>query len=259
MTNPNNIQRILVLEWKGFLSIVLAPWPVILVLSTAALVHFSSDQSDKTISAILSVAIALCSGLLGGVVARKWLETTETQVLVARGKSAIRNLKVLLTSIGNLERRVSTHLDRFQDDDLDDQVIETYLEEVVEQCNNLQEETVNALEDSVDIIPEVDVTTQIGNIGALKNQIAEEKSEVSSLKEDLDSLRKDQKESTRAYEDVSKQLADEEEQLRRAKADLERQRTSLGNVITTATATGAPPVRLFFSVERNCPIDSRII
>jgi hypothetical protein len=217
-------------RWSGFLMAVLDPWTILLLLTTLAFVYGATVQSNKALTAMFSGLAAVCSSIFGGLVTNRWQESAQTAVLVARGKSAIRNLKLLLSSVVGLERRVNCYLDRMSGSDCAREVVTAYLEEVLEKCNTLHEETINAIENWTDIIPEADVTTQIGKIGALQGQIGDLANEAERLRNELDSSRDL---SAKEVTTVRQKLLDKESELQGAKKELSTRRTALIDVLST--------------------------
>jgi hypothetical protein len=217
-----------------------------LLLSACALVFGSSVQADKRLVAVLSIAASLCSGLLGGVVARKWGEHTERQVLVARGRSAIRNLRLLLSSVRTMEKRVEKYLARLPEADCGREVVKTYLEEVLERCVVLHDEGINAIENWTDIIPEADITTQIGKIGDLELRIAANVAEIDTLRQQLSENKNRSEAEIRAAQD---RVCEKEKEVADARAELTARRSSLGGVYTGSVGTfkligGLPEVKI---------------
>ncbi|MGA2149235.1 MAG: hypothetical protein ABSH49_30215 [Bryobacteraceae bacterium] len=181
----NELRRELVSRWREFFVALLDPWTIILLVSTVAFVAMAAAQKNSMLTAILSSAGSVCAGLFSAIITKKWQERIETELLEARARSAIRNLKLLLGTVVALERRVNAYLENISTSDCPQSLVETYLEEIVEKCNTLHEETINAIENWTDIIPEANVTTQIGKIGALQAQIADLAGEANRLRSEL--------------------------------------------------------------------------
>lgn len=172
-------------KWKVFLIIILDPWLLILLSSTIVLVIFSNDSDNKEFLLYINLLITLTSSLLGGFFSNKWASLTEKNILEVRAKSAIRSLKLILTTITNLENRTNLFLSRIKQEDENSKLIETNLEEIIEKCNILEEETINSIEDWTDIIPEVEnVKSQIGLISELKSEVISKETEIVRLKEE---------------------------------------------------------------------------
>ena len=56
------------------------------------------------------------------------------------------------------------------------------MREIIDRCTNLQEETVNSVENWTDIIPEAEVKTEIGEISKLQAEMVEKEAEITALK-----------------------------------------------------------------------------
>ncbi|HEY3440002.1 MAG TPA: hypothetical protein VGK29_04595 [Paludibaculum sp.] len=228
-------------RWGSFFYVVLDPWALILGVATAAFLYTSAGHSDKTISAVLSLGVTVSSGLLGGVLAHRWAENTETQVLVARGHSAIRNLRLLMGTVRTIEHRVQIYLSRLACESCSQEVVRTYLEEVLQGCVTLHEETVNAVENWTDIIPNADITTQVGKIHELQTEIDGKQSEVEKLKAELDANETSTSERVAV---VEKALKEKIAELVKAKRELSSREVALGNVVFGGSLTLPPSPKI---------------
>jgi hypothetical protein len=172
-------------RWKAFSTIILDPLSVGLLISTAFLSVVLVFQTDRIIVATLTFLVAVFAGVLGGVLGKKWDDLTGERIIVARGKSAIRNLKLLLGSAVALERRVRQYLSQgFEENKTKNpssEIITTYLEEVVGRCVLLEEGILSSIESWTDITSEGDIKTQIGVISELTYK-------VDSLTQELNTL-----------------------------------------------------------------------
>jgi len=200
-------------KWKAFITIVLDPWIIFLFICTIILLIVVTRQTDVVIIAILTFLVSLFSGVLGGIVAKRWDDITEEKVIVARAKSANRSLQLLLGSVISLERRVRLYIQRHNDTQyknrITPEVIRTYFEEIVEDCLSLEEEVINSIEDWKDILPKLDLKTVLDLIRELNanysNALAQleqvntslqetkdkSESEVYKLKEEKEEIKKD--------------------------------------------------------------------
>ena len=116
-------------------------------------------------------------------------------------------------------------------------MVTAHLQEVLEKCNTLHEETINAIENWTDIIPEADVTTQIGKIGALQGQIVDLATEAERLRNEFDSSRDLSEKEVTA---VRQKLLDKESELQNAKKELSTRRTALIDVLSTPVFLKCP-------------------
>lgn len=172
-------------EWEGFARIVFNPWVIVLLLSAiifdVVLVSYTSTLSkagasiDISVVTVLTFIASLTSGILGGLIGKRWDDFVGERVIVTRGKSAVRSLKLLLRNVVALERRVKEylcrHIDEKERENQTPEVIKTYLEEVIARCHVLEEEAISSIENWTDIVPGADIKTQIGVISELTSEI----------------------------------------------------------------------------------------
>lgn len=179
-SNKNNLCE----KWRFFMTLIFDPWVIISLIIILFLIYVSTKPELKNFELFLNLLITLTSGLLGGIIANKWSILTETKVLEVRAKSAIRSLKLILNSIGNLENRAIVFLNRLKNEIDDYDLHRNNLEEIIEKCNILEEEIMSSMEDWTDIIPEVEnVKSQIGLISDLKLNVVNKQIEIDKLEQ----------------------------------------------------------------------------
>jgi hypothetical protein len=221
-------------RWRAFRDIVLDPWAVFLLIATIGLGGALVTQTDTLVVAVFTCIVSLTSGILGGVIAKKWSDLTEEKVIVARGKSAVRSLKLLLGNIGTLDRRVRVYLKRHaknQGNGQNHEVIKTYLEEVVDKIVVLEDEVVNAIEDWTDLVPGADVKTQIGLIRELWFEIERKEGEKQALEDELKVAREESQEEA---EQLRKEIREKEKELTEARQELQQRSITLGTGILSS-------------------------
>lgn len=173
-------------KWIFFITLILDPWVIISLLVTLFLIYVSTKPELKNFELFLNLLITLTSGLLGGIIANKWSVLTETKVLEVRAKSAIRSLKLILNSIGNLENRAVIFLERLNKEIDKYDLHRNNLEEIIEKCSILEDEIMSSMEDWTDIIPEVEnVKSKIGLISELKLNVLNKQIEIDKLQEEI--------------------------------------------------------------------------
>lgn len=170
--------------WAHALFTLFNPFVIILIIISVALFNFSTYQTDPKVVSFITIILSIITGLLGGVLSKRWDDYTQEKVIVTRAKSANRSLQLLLSRSVSLEKRIRTYSYRYQDKTyykkLTKEVITTYFEEIIDEFFSLEEEIVNSIEDWVDIIPYADVKNQILEMRKIKEdfitkQIALEK------------------------------------------------------------------------------------
>lgn len=241
------VRRVLGEEWGSFVKVVVSPWAILLLVTTVGLdlvVVFYADTLlasgagiSRVVAGILTSFATLAAGVLGGVLAKRWDDLMGERVLVTKGRSAVRSLKLLLRNIGSLERRVGQYLERHcgenREEDLPQEVISTYLEEVVGRCRVLQEETVNSIEDWIDIVPEADIRTQIGLISERGAEIEQLTRQIRDLMAEMEEVRG---ESETEAKKLRSRIREKEEELSEARRELSKARYGLtGSVLSGVT------------------------
>jgi len=174
-------------KWSAFFSAIFEPWTLACTFFTIALIGATLFVSDPKIASLLSVFASLFASVVGGLLTKHYHERTEGRILKAKGESSIRGLKLLLSNVCALDQRVQVMKARISETNQGDLPL-TYLEEVVERCKTLEEESLSAIENWTDIIPEADAQTQIGVITSLRNQIEQSIIERTQLEEKLKSF-----------------------------------------------------------------------
>jgi hypothetical protein len=230
-------------RWKEFLNLALDPWSVLLLICVGMLVWLSTEQTAKPLAAVFSLLASVAAGVFGGQMRQRSYARREREVLVARGRSAIRNLRLLLNSVRSLEARAGSCLaSAGKGDGANGGLLYHGLEEVVDKCSTIHEEGINAIENWIDIIPEADVTTQIGKIRDLQQRIRDTEDELERLKGESQKAEASQKE----VRVIAAKLAATEHDLREAKSELASRRSSLSE-IALSTTVGSPVFGAFGS------------
>lgn len=224
-------------KWSNFMNVVLDPWVICLLIINGVFVYLSNNVDNKSFIPIINLIISLLSGLLGGIIANRWAQMTELKVLVARGKSAIRSLKLVLLNISNVEKRTKEYIKSIDNKNIDYKLIISNFEEVIEKCNILEEEIISSIENWTDIIPEVeDFKTQIGLISNMKTKQSELEIDILTLTHQITNV---ETEGTKQNEELQKMLAYKESDLIKTKKKLReaesKVNTSLLGGLTSVT------------------------
>ncbi len=175
-------------RWMLFFDVLIDPWNLLLIIAVAVFYYLSLNQASSLASTLLFILITLSSGMLGGRIAKQWADLTEGSIVIARGRSAVRSLKVLLRLVTALEERI--HNFRIREDEIEKypEVTKRNYEEVISSCKHLQEQTVNSIENWTDIIPEADIKSEIGVISDLKNTLIDKENELEQLNQQLNEV-----------------------------------------------------------------------
>lgn len=216
-------------KWENFFNIILDPWVILLLVATVVFIICSTQTTDNKIAPILTLIISLMSGLLGGIIANRWAQMTELTVLVARGKSAIRSLKLILLNISNIEKRTKVYITNIDKKNEDYKIIKSNFEEVIEKCNILEEEIISSIENWTDIIPEVaNLKTQIGVISQMKLKQTDLEDDISALNKKIE---KEKEEDSKEKEELQKKLKNKEAELNTTREKLNKAESKINTSV----------------------------
>ena len=214
-------------RWTTFAGIMLDPWNLLVTIGLIVLFSVSSPELSNLTSALISALITIASAVLGGRVTKQWVDITEGGVVIARGKSAVRSLKLLLRNIAALEARVTTFMNKRDEIEKHPEVTTRNYEEIVETCNLLEEETVNSIENWTDIVPEADIKSQIGIISELKTTLSGKEDDLRRLNKLLSDA-KGQSEDDRNK--LEEEIKKKESQIGHLTREIAARKTGLGGL-----------------------------
>ena len=185
MSEHNNWKDRIAPEWKNFLETILSPWVAILLLLTILFAYFTAAEPDSGNAGVFTVILWFISGLVGALIWDRWSKITEQTVLMARGKSAIRSLNLLLSNIGATRVRIAQYLSRMKETgngSMHSSVVGIWLEEELGRLILLQEATITAVENWSDILPEANIRPEL-------ERLNEEIEKLLSAKKERDEIR----------------------------------------------------------------------
>ncbi|HDZ04671.1 hypothetical protein LCGC14_0354350 [marine sediment metagenome] len=239
-------------KWSRFLNIVGDPWVLCLLIITIVFIIYSSSTNNQELIAILTLIITLISGLLGGIISSRWTQTSELKVLVARGNSAIRSLKLILLNVNTIEKRTNDYIKNLDQENIEYKLISNNFQEVIEKCNILEEEIVSSIENWTDIIPEVaNVKTQIGLISEMKNKEGILSKDIEDLHKEIESAKEEGSEEANK---LREQLSSKSKQLEKTHAKLKDAEYKINNTALSGITsyTGSLGSSFLSSQKTNC-------
>jgi len=229
-------------KWASFVLIIADPWNILLFVIT--LVFFVAllleNIFEKNIPGpfiwLLYFMLSFSSAVLGGRCLKLWTDQTQSGILAVRGKTAIRNLQLLLRNIMELRTRV----EKFQQRDLNKPkiqkaIIENNYEEIISKCASLGEETVNSIENWTDIIPEASVRTQIGELSRLQADLNEK---IKDRKELMAVVKKTKSQSVEEKTSLKKEIQEKETEIAQLRSQIFSQQTKFGPVFSIDPSIG---------------------
>ena len=212
-------------RWGLFFDVIGDPWNVLLIISLAILSYNSVNQANVLVSTLLFILITVASAILGGRIAKHWADITEVSIVSARGHAAVRNLKLLLRLVTALEKRVTVFRIREEDILNQPEVTKRNYEEAIETCKQIQEQTVNSIENWTDIVPEADIKTEIGVISDLKDSLNAKEEDLKLLK---NQIQKDEGKTGKEFSDMKKQIIAKEIQIAELTSQIRNKDRSMG-------------------------------
>lgn len=222
-------------RWQNFLSLIFDPWTLCFLIATTVLIILGHGQQNVTVSTMFTVLITLSSAVLGGRAAKHWVDITEGGVVKARGKSAVRGLKLLFGNVTSLDQRLERFLGHCEKDQ-PLEIIKTWIEEVSERTRLIAEEVVSSIENWTDIIPEADIKTHIGELSALTAKLDRKEAELKEIQEELnqtkDTAKEEREKLRKGIHDKEKEMADLQEQVRKSRISFGTGVYSSGGTLT---------------------------
>jgi hypothetical protein len=200
-------------QWSAFCKVMFGPFNLILLLSLWGLFHISGKPDSGVSPDVMFVLITVAAAVLGGRIAQQWAEVNDQGIVEARGRAAVRNLKVLLRNIAALESRLREfRKDEKQIKDNPDVTSRNY-DEAIGRCGLLEEEAVNSIENWTDIVPEADIKTQIGRISELQAELGTTARDLAVPRDALQEVKGKSAEETALLKSDIKRMEAEQERL----------------------------------------------
>ena len=156
--------------WKRFWRLVTEPWTFILLLASLGLFAIGQQKLEPSVTALVQILLAVSSGVLGARVTNLLETASGKSILEARGKVAVRGLKLMLVQTAAFQRRVQRFIDNRQHIEANPDVTVRNYEEAVEFCRRIQEEAASAMETWGDVVPTADLSSLIGRITEAEEQ-----------------------------------------------------------------------------------------
>ncbi|QBR44137.1 hypothetical protein [Stenotrophomonas indicatrix] len=178
-------------QWKRFWRLVTEPWTLLLLGASIALFVIGQQKLSPSVTALIQILLAVASGVLGARVTNLLESAAGKSILEARGKVAVRGLKLMLVQTAAFQRRVEKFIDNRQHIETNPDVTVRNFEETVEFCRRIQEEAASAMETWVDVVPSADLSSLIGRITAAEDEHEATKRELAIAQQLLDSNKVD--------------------------------------------------------------------
>lgn len=194
-------------RWITFIKIILDPWIIILGIFLLLIISSVKHSENINIHLFAILLIAIISGIIGAVFIKKWIDLHDEHLLINRGASAIRNLKLIYFNLLRTEKRIRIYIKKLDENNPAYELADSFFEEIIEKCRMLQEECINSISIWSDLIKDADAKTILTNIYNLKERKEKLARDILQLKKDFFEAVDREKISD---EDFEKQMAQKE-------------------------------------------------
>ncbi len=157
-------------RWITFVKIVMDPWVLVLGISLVIVIRSLQDSEGFDINLFIILLIALISALLGGFFIKKWMDIHNEYLIINRGESSIKNLKLLYFNLLRVEKRIKTFIKKLDEKDPSYELHLTFFEELLDKCKILQEECITSISSWSDVIRDADAKTMLTRLNKLKER-----------------------------------------------------------------------------------------
>lgn len=203
-------------QWLFFLRVIANPWVIITAVAIILLAVIPTGD-NSLVSTLTNIFLWLASALFGGIVSKLWMDNVEEKVVITRGKAAVRSLKLILNNLYTFEKRTNKYINKLKAEDMNKSEVIAAYEEIIERFNVLQEEVLNSIENWTDILPNIDIKTQVGIISSIKSEKESMETEIQNLTQIIE---KSKGKSEEAKIELEKQLARKNQELSKIKNEL---------------------------------------
>lgn len=239
-------------KWSIFLRIIFDPLALVFGAIAFALFQLSSGTTDKNVVNILTIMIAIVSGISVNIVTKNWYDFLEKSMLVHRGTLAIRNLNILVGSISELENRALRYSETLVADNAHIAPVMCF-EEIMARCDLMKRQALNAVDVWKDIIPEADVKSQITIFEEYRSELERLSNERDAICDELkNAIDKSEQEKT----DLTRRMKERDREISSRRERLVSSGTSFGGLSTVLSAGSlgvrGGPLTLSFS-QKTCP------
>ncbi|MBU1926338.1 MAG: hypothetical protein KKI20_01055 [Gammaproteobacteria bacterium] len=202
-------------NWCNFASIVFRPYVVLLIICTIILGIFTIIDGNLFVTSIFTAIIAVLGGLCGAAIENKWHELIGETLLIAQGKNAVRNLKLLLSDLLGMQISLTNYQNQSSEKQIAPEVLKSWLKETTEKITMVQKQGINAIEAWSSWIPETDISTQIETRDNLQEKILE-------LEKEKKELQNNNNDSSEKNVRLERELDETKEELRRSRLNLDK-------------------------------------
>lgn len=221
--------------WRVFINIFFNPVVLVTLILSIFGTYLSTlyyKDDTRIIAVLLSILASIFAGILGSVAFDRYKEITGNNILMKKGKSAVRNLSLIVDQLHRLRIRLF---------EFNSSKVKVPLEEIDHHLVTTEKSVVSGIEDWVDMVPELNTLSKISEFVVEKgDEIQKVVSEKKELEKELGLQDKTQKEKVTSLEGRIKQKDQEISRLYSEVSKLRMQQTSIaGPTISSGMTIGS--------------------
>lgn len=221
--------------WRVFINIFFNPVVLITLILSIFGTYLSTlyyKDDTRIIAVLLSILASISAGILGSVAFDRYKEITGNNILMKKGKSAVRNLSLIVDQLHRLRIRLF---------EFNESKAKVPLEEIDHHLVTTEKSIISGIEDWVDMVPELNALAKISEFVVEKgNKIQKLLNEKKELEKELGVQDKTQKDKVSLLEERIKQKDQEVSRLYSEVNKLRGQQTSIaGATISSGMAIGS--------------------
>lgn len=219
-------------KWLVFFAMLLDPVTSVLIgLYVILTILGCLNKDNSAVFYFIYIASTILAGFAGSRMYKLWSDYNEINVATTRGKVAIANLALLVQNILEYKEKTRKYTDSIEGN-ANISVIRVFLEEIYSMFGILQRESINAIENWSDIIPDANIKEKIADLNEKETSLIEKYAERNKLSEELSKVKEDAFQAKKDLEEEKKQKEKEINELNKKlnEAKSEISKSSVGGL-----------------------------
>lgn len=204
-------------RWKDFLAALFGPSVSIPLASTFVFGYLSVEASDLTSKTIASVVMGIFASVAGAMLTKSVIDESRKGQIFTRGQSAVRGLNLILADLNALEAQLEKARAESSNDSSKKDFY--YIKSL---CILVQRQTINAIEEWKDILPEADIIELLEGLKAKIQETDELREALADIQAKLDDSQNDVSDQQGEVDKLRRQKDDLETKLRNTESELWR-------------------------------------
>ena len=163
-----------------------------LILLTVFLPESSANDSSPTsqslnqfLRLLFTIGASISTGILGSKIANILQENEQRKEIQTKGKTAVRNLYVVTSTLSQLRSRLQQHLNDSDIKDNSGKLADAFFSYALDICNSIQIQIISCIEDWDDVLTTEQIIFPIAGLKQLRDLLASKQLQVIKLREEL--------------------------------------------------------------------------